>query len=61
MKTKLFCIDQLVSTDSLTSKLQNEHHEIGSNRVNFQENSIYLPKNVQIGNLRKDGTNGSIF
>jgi hypothetical protein len=37
--------------DSLTSKLQNEHQEIGWYRVNFKEKAIYMPKNVQIGNF----------
>jgi hypothetical protein len=41
----------------LTSKLQNEHQEIGWNRVNFKEKAIYMTKNVQIGNFHINDKN----
>jgi hypothetical protein len=41
----------------LTSKLQNEHHKIGFHRLNFKEKAIFMPKNMQIGNLRENGKN----
>jgi hypothetical protein len=48
----------LVLRDSLTSQLQNEHHEIWWYRVNVKEKTNYMLKNVQIGNLRVNVKNG---
>jgi hypothetical protein len=45
----------------LTFKLQNEHQQIGFNRVNFKEKAIYIPQNMQIGNLHGNGKNKPFY
>jgi hypothetical protein len=46
----------------LTFQLQNEHQQIGCYRVNFKEKAIYMPKNMQIGNLHENaGKNEPLY
>jgi hypothetical protein len=46
-----------VLQDSLTFQLQNEQHEIGWYRVNFNEKAIYMAKNMHIGSFHVNGKN----